>query len=241
MPDRDDITIGSPRQFAIAIMFLDICGFSERPNWYSMDQRNILAVMNIFLAEMLSIVRDFDGTFEKDSSDGLMAYFGKNERSVADAVRPAAEAAVIMHFVNDYVLTPWFQRQGISPVVFRIGIDYGPVTIASVGRQGKKGSQVVVGTAANIAGKLMKRIPHGGICIGDEVRKALPHDWASTCLPCAESSGFYYIQDNTPYTAWELTHRLSPPNFRGQSERDRHSERLALNVVPDSYPNELFF
>jgi len=97
--------------------------------------------------------------------------------------------------------------------VFRIGIDYGPVTIARVGIHGEKSSLVAVGTSANIANKLMNRIPNGGICIGNEVWKELPHNWAPTCKPCSESSGFIYLKDNSPYPAWELNHRLSPPLF----------------------------
>jgi adenylate cyclase len=169
--------------------------------------------MNIFMAEMLSIVHDFGGTYEKNTGDGLMAYFGENENSVAASVKPAAEAALVMHYVNDYLLTPWFNGQGIPPVTFRIGIDYGPVMIARVGIHGEKSSLVAVGTAANIANKLMNRIPSGGICIGDEVRKALPNNWTSTCKQCSENSGFVYTKDNAPYTAWELNHRLSTPLY----------------------------
>lgn len=213
MPDRDDITIGSARRFDLAIMFLDICGFSARPNWLLDDQKKVLKVMNMFMAEMLSIVHDFAGTYEKNTGDGLMAYFGENENSAAAAVKPAAEAALIMHYVNDQLLTPWFESVGIPPVVFRIGIDYGPVMIARVGIHGEKSSLVAVGTAANIANKLMNRIANGGICIGDEVRKALPHNWASTCKQCSENSGFVYTRDHSPYSAWELNHRLSTPTF----------------------------
>jgi len=211
MPDRDEITIGGARRFDLAILFLDICGFSGRPNWLEGEQKTVLAVMNMFMAEMLSIVHDFNGTYEKNTGDGLMAYFGENEKSVEAVVKPAVEAAVIMHYVNDHLLTPWFQARGIPPVAFRIGIDYGPVMIARVGIHGEKSSRVAVGTVANIANKLMNRIPDGGICIGDEVRKALPHNWASTCTQCSEYSGFVYVRDRSPYIAWKLNHRLSEP------------------------------
>jgi adenylate cyclase len=213
MPDRDDITIGTGRQFHLAIMFLDICGFSSRPNWWFEDQKKEVALMNIFMAEMLSIVKDFDGTYEKNTGDGLMAYFGENEKSVGASVKPVAEAALVMHYVNDNLITPWLKGQGTPPVVFRIGVDYGPVTIARVGIHGQESSLVAVGTPANIASKLMNRIPNGGVCIGDEVRKALPHNWTSRCQQCSQDSGFLYTKDGSSYTAWELNHRLSPPDL----------------------------
>src|SRR5579885_1813415 len=52
MPDRDDITIGSGKRFDLAVLFLDICGFSSRANWTPEEQNIILGIMNVFMAEM---------------------------------------------------------------------------------------------------------------------------------------------------------------------------------------------
>ncbi|MFC6645543.1 adenylate/guanylate cyclase domain-containing protein [Granulicella cerasi] len=211
MPDRDDVTIGSGRQFNLAILFLDICGFSSRPNWTGDEQKAVLKTMNMFMAEMLSIVHDFGGTYEKNTGDGFMAYFGETGGTVSERIKPAAEAALVMHYINDVYLSPWFSNNGIAPIKFRIGIDYGPVTIARVGIHGEKSSLVAIGTSANIANKLMLRIPNGGICIGDEVKRNLPNNWGTTCRQCDEPSGFVYIQTQVPYLAWELNHRLKAP------------------------------
>ena len=213
MPDREQVTIGSGRRFDLAVLFLDICSFSARPNWTSDEQKTILEIMNIFMAEMLNIVRDFGGTFEKNTGDGLMAYFGEDAATEADRVRPAVEAAVVMHHVNDTLMTPWFRREGIAPLTFRIGIDIGPITVSRVGIRGAESSIVAIGTAANIACKLMDHIPNGGVCIGGEVYRNLPDNWAQTCRPCTEPSGFVYVVTQTPYRAWELNHRLPVPIF----------------------------
>src|ERR1035438_3674084 len=118
-----------------------------------------------------------------------------------------------MHYVNDQLISPWLLKQNIQPVKFRVGIDYGPVTIARVGIHGEKSSLVAIGTAANIANKLMNRIPDGGVCIGDEVRNNLPNNWGTACRQCDQPSGFVYVKNQAPYLAWELNHRLSPPLF----------------------------
>jgi class 3 adenylate cyclase len=154
MPDLEQVTIGSGRRFDLSILFLDICGFSGRANWTAEEQHQVLVVMNIFMAEMLNIVRDFGGTYEKNTGDGLMAYFGEACASTAERVKPAVEAAVVMHYVNDNLISPWFQRHRIEPVRFRIGIDVGPVTIARVGLRGAESSVVAIGTTANLASKL---------------------------------------------------------------------------------------
>jgi class 3 adenylate cyclase len=133
MPDLEQVTIGRGKRFTLPVLFLDICGFSARPNWTEEEQKLVLSTMNIFMAEMLNIVRDFGGTYEKNTGDGLMAYFGDGCLTDADRVKPAVEAAVVMHYVNDQLFTPWFRRQGIEPIAFRVGIDLGPVTIARVG------------------------------------------------------------------------------------------------------------
>jgi class 3 adenylate cyclase len=213
MPDVEEITIGSGRQFDLAVLFLDICGFSARPNWLPEEQKTILRVMNVFMAEMLSIIHDFGGTYEKNTGDGLMAYFGEEEKDASAKVQPAADAALIMHYVNDNLITPWLRSRAIAPVEFRIGIDFGPVTVARVGIHGDKNSRVAIGTTANVANKIMKLIPGGGICIGDKLKELLPHNWGSTCVENGEPSGFVYIADRSPYPTWTLNHRLSPPIF----------------------------
>lgn len=211
MPDRDDITIGSGKRFDLAVLFLDICGFSSRSNWTPEEQNAILGIMNVFMAEMLSVVSDFGGTYEKNTGDGLMAYFGENGGTEAERVKPAVEAAVVMHYFNDYLLTPWLKNQNVQPLAFRVGIDHGSVTIARVGIRGEKSSRVAIGTTANIACKLMNRIPNGGICIGHTVYQNLPHNWAQSCRLCDQPSGFVYVATQAPYPAWELNYRLNAP------------------------------
>ena len=215
MPDLDQVTIGSGRRFErLAVLFLDICAFSSRKNYTEEEQRRVLAVMNIFMAEMINIVRDFGGTFEKNTGDGLMAYFGEVAQSYSESVRPAVEAALVMHYVNDNFMTPWFpQGLGIDPIRFRVGIDVGPVTIARVGTAGENNSIVAVGTPANIACKLMSLIPDGGVAIGNDVYRALPTNWETTCSPCENNSGFVYTADNRPYLGWQLNHRLEAPSL----------------------------
>jgi adenylate cyclase len=116
MPDLDQVTIGSGRRFTLTVLFLDICGFSARPNWTADEQKLVLAIMNIFMAEMLNIVRDFGGTYEKNTGDGLMAYFGEGCSTDQDRVKAAVEAATVMHYANDQLFTPWFQERGVQPL-----------------------------------------------------------------------------------------------------------------------------
>ncbi len=66
MPKEDQVTIGSGRQMEIAVLFLDICSYSSWFNDSFESQKIVLATMNIFMSEMMNIIRDYEGEFEKN-------------------------------------------------------------------------------------------------------------------------------------------------------------------------------
>jgi adenylate cyclase len=214
VPDLDEVSIGSGSQCRLAILFLDICGFSELPNWFPTEQKQVLALMNLFMAEMISIVREFEGRFEKNTGDGLMAYFGEGAKEDTDRVKPAVEAATVMHYFNDQVLSPFLESRNVPRLRFRIGIDVGPVTLARVGVKSAESdynSIVAIGTTANVACKLMNLIPDGGICIGEYAYRSLPNNWAMRSTKSERATTFFYIATQQPYPGWVLNYRLSQP------------------------------
>jgi adenylate cyclase len=212
VPDIEDLDLGAGRQCRLTILFLDICHFSVLPNWKSEEQKAVLALLNLFMSEMISTVRDFDGTFEKNTGDGLMAYFGEGATTDPERVRPAVEAATVMHYFNDHILQPRLDRYGAPRLKFRIGIDVGPVTLARVGAKGDAyNSLVAVGTTANVACKLMTFIPAGGICLGEYAYRNLPAGWAQRCTKREVPTTIVYADSGMPYPAWTLNHRLTHP------------------------------
>jgi adenylate cyclase len=216
VPALDDVSIGSGSHLRLAILFLDICDFSGLPNWTWDEQKQVLEIMNLFMAEMIALVREHDGHFEKNTGDGLMAYFGEGATTDQERVKPAVEAAGKMHYYNEHILGPYLESRGLPRLQFRIGIDVGPVTIGRVGVKSSDrdyNSLVAIGTTANVACKIMKLIPSGGICVGQYAFENLPENWASRCTECAEPTTFIIVQSQQPYRAWKLNHRLSQPAF----------------------------
>ncbi len=209
IPEEDALAIGEGKHFSeMAVLFLDICGFSNLPNWTTDEQKLVLKTLNLFMGEMLSIVRDFGGTFEKNTGDGLMAYFGECAKTPAEAVKPAVEAAVMMHYINDTWIRLITNKLGWPPINFRIGIDTGPITLARVAiHGGSHGGIVAIGTTANLACKLMKHVPDGGICIGEKTYDALPNGWRQSCTQINGQTGFAYTSTQSPYRAWTLDYR----------------------------------
>lgn len=210
-PDPSQVAIGSGKHYMLAILFLDVCNFSSWPSSDHAEQVTVLRVMNVFMAEMMNVVRDFGGMFEKNTGDGLMAYFGTDSADEEEAVRQAVESAVVMHYVNDALISPWLAQQRFHQVTFRVGVNFGEVTIGKVGVPGGLNTFVAIGTPANIACKIMRLIPEGGICIGNEVRKRLPPGWDTWCTPIPALTGFVYKASQAPYAAHRLNFRLAPP------------------------------
>ena len=204
-PDPDNVRIGSGKHYSLAVMFLDITGFTEWPSSNSADQKRVLYVMDIFMAEMLNVIKDHGGIFEKNTGDGLMAYFGADNSPQDATVRAAVEAAVLMHFVNDQLISPWLEKKGLWKVRFRVSIDYGAATIAKLGIHSTN-SFVAIGSTPNIANRLLRLVPEG-IAIGNNVFTSLPAGWSLHTTRLA-STGYVYVVSRLPYGAWALTHRL---------------------------------
>src|SRR5262245_32205112 len=75
VPDEEDLVIGTGRRVEVAVLFLDISGFSQRLSNTSEEQGLLLKGLNLFFTEMVRTVEDYGGTVEKNTGDGLMAYF----------------------------------------------------------------------------------------------------------------------------------------------------------------------
>jgi class 3 adenylate cyclase len=211
VPDDDDLMIGDARRLKLAVLFLDICKFSRIPSHNEGDQDEVLKLVNLFMAEMLQIVKVNDGDFEKNTGDGLMAYF--KDGTEAQSTQRAVDAAITMHCYNDEVISPRLKRVGLPEVKFRVGIETGLVTIANVGvRGGGHRSLVAIGDVPNIACKLMALIENGGIVLGDRTRSLLSEDWKRETAPAGPLPGYLTRGTTTPYPAWELKYRAPKLN-----------------------------
>jgi adenylate cyclase len=205
VPADDDLPIGDARRLKLAVLFLDICGFSRIPNHDDNDQDQVLKILNLFMAEMLHVVRMHGGDFEKNTGDGLMAYF--KDGSESECTQRAVDAAVTMHCYNDQVISPKLEALGLSRIKFRVGIETGLVTVANVRVRGDHHSLVAIGDVPNIACKLMNLIPNGGIVLGDYTHGLLTRDWQRETNSVGPLPGYVSHGTFTPYPAWELKYR----------------------------------
>jgi len=209
VPDDDDLIIGDARRLRLAVLFVDICKFSEIRSYDENEQDQVFMLLNLFMAEMLHIIKKMGGDFEKNTGDGLMAYFKSS--SDEESTRLAIEAAITMHFLNDQVISPRLKNMSLPAIKFRVGIETGLVTAANVGVGGPHHSVVAIGNVPNVACKLMSLLPEGGIVIGNYTRGLLAEEWKAHTVSICPLPGWVKAGTQIPYPAFEVTYRVARP------------------------------
>ena len=110
IPEGDDVVIGSGRRLNLAVLFLDISGFSARASFTDGEQATNLRVLSLFFSEMIKIAEDYGGVVEKNTGDGLLAYFEDNSPAPTPASQKAVAAALTMFAANEYLIGPIIRR-----------------------------------------------------------------------------------------------------------------------------------
>lgn len=112
VPQDDDLTLGSGRALKLAVLFLDICGFSQRASGTPDAQAKLLPALDLLFSELVRIVEEYGGTVEKNTGDGLMAYFEAAEDT--PAVHRAVSCALTLQFANTHVISSAIRNLGLS-------------------------------------------------------------------------------------------------------------------------------
>lgn len=211
VPDDSDLAIGKGRRLHLAVMFLDISGFSNRPAGTFDEQEMLLRVLNLFFSEMIKIAENYGGTVEKNTGDGLMAYFedGRGDPPEKGTKRALASALTMMA-TNEYLIKPILVATPVDEIKFRVTIDYGPVTIARLGAAQRFNANVAIGATANFASKMLTLAEPGDIVIGELAMRQLPIDWQILYTELLTTqTGWTYKADSRPYPAYRYTGRWS--------------------------------
>jgi class 3 adenylate cyclase len=212
VPGEDDLAIGTGRRLNVAVLFLDLSGFSVWPSETPAEQDLILRVFNLFFGEMIRIVEDYGGTVEKNTGDGLMAYFEDSAGNPPDAdAKRAVACALTMMNANEQLINPILRASGVQEIHFRVGIDCGAVTIAEVGAAQRFHGLVAIGTRANVACKMLDVAKPDDILIGESVMRRLPPLWTQWCKLALFATGWTYRHNGLPYCFYRYTGRWSQP------------------------------
>jgi class 3 adenylate cyclase len=214
IPADGDLPIHVGRRLEATVLFLDICKFSERPSWTHSEQENLLRSLSLFFSEMIRIVEDFGGVVEKNTGDGLMAYFTRIPNDQTSSQQRAMAAALTMFSAADLILNPFLRASNLEPFDFRICLDHGPITVAQVGIPRGFSGIVAIGTTANIACKMLTDAEPNTIVIGTYVLNGLPESWREKYVRFKTlETGWYYTETGQPYAFWLYNGRWTVPSL----------------------------
>jgi adenylate cyclase len=144
----------------VTILFSDIRSFTTISE--SMDPQNLVALLNEYFTEMVSIVMDEGGVVDKYIGDAIMAVFGAPVPKPEDAVN-AVRAAVRMRrglkTLNERLAT-----RKLGPLRTGIGIHTGEVVAGNIGSE-RRMEYTVIGDAVNLASRLESSTKELGVAV----------------------------------------------------------------------------
>jgi adenylate cyclase len=208
IPEAPDLVIGTGRRLEATILFLDICKFSHRPAETTDEQELLLRILNLFFTEMIHILEDYGGVIEKNTGDGLMAYFTAEANEASDVRKRALAAALTMFYAAENFINPILINTPVAPLDFRVCLDHGWITISRVGAARRFNNIVAVGTTANLASKMLSAADANSILLGDNMLAGLPADWVRNFARLRTSdTGWIYQATGLPYSFWSYMGR----------------------------------
>jgi len=141
--------LGAVRSQVVAVMFVDIVGFTAVAERKSPE--DVVALLRDFHQRMERAVFDHQGTLDKFLGDGLMATFGNPDPSAHDAGN-ALRCGRAMLAAMDL----WNRErgeEGIEPIQVSIGIHHGTVVLGDIGSE-RRLEYAVLGDSVNVASRL---------------------------------------------------------------------------------------
>ena len=165
MPDPEDMTLHTAKKFRLGIVFIDINDFSN----YSArnSEKDVLFMLNMFIPKIMEGVRQFEGDFEKNTGDGLLAYFGAGE----DDEETAETALVYFSLVQmalHAAVNPVLQEYDVEPISISGGASLGDTHISRIGIN-RMSRRTAVSSTANVASKLVDMADTNQYLVGQGV------------------------------------------------------------------------
>jgi adenylate cyclase len=150
LADRDE-PLGALRRETVAVLFVDIVGFTNMAE--EMPPEAVAALLRQFHERMTAQIFACGGTVDKYIGDEVLAVFGVPNISPDDAAN-ALKCAVMMIAA----IAEWNRERaadGEPPLAIGIGLNYGPTVIGDVGGD-QSLSFTVIGDTVNTASRLQR-------------------------------------------------------------------------------------
>ena len=169
----------------LVFMSIDIVNSTRRSKNLNIETNTLTNLM--FLRESEEIINRYEGTVIKYIGDGLIAYF--TNPNITGKVDNSIECALtIKTFVEQYI-NKFLTEKEISPLKFRIGINYGEGCIVNIEEQ-----YDVYGHALDITHKIQECADENQIVIGSRPTQIAHTYWREKL----EKIDFDYKKEQKP-------------------------------------------
>lgn len=149
--------IGGERR-ELSVMFVDIRGFtswSERT-----DAAEVLRELNVLLGDFADAILATDGTIDKFTGDGLMAFWNAPTDQRDHATRAVQAVPKLLMRVREFNIRR--EVQGSTALEIGIGIATGPAMVGNIGHRDRL-AFTAIGDTVNLAARLEKATVAQGV------------------------------------------------------------------------------
>jgi adenylate cyclase len=148
LAERDE-PFGAVRRQTVAVLFVDIVGFTQMAE--RMEPEAVVTLLRQFHDRMTAQIFASGGTVEKYIGDAIFAVWGLPEASEADAANALSCADAMIAALDGWNAER--MAEGESPLAIGIGLHLGPAVIGDVGSE-RSLSFTVIGDTVNTASRL---------------------------------------------------------------------------------------
>ena len=143
----------------MTVLFSDIRNFTGLTE--SLEPEEIFHLMDHYLAEMIGIIHQYDGTTNKVIGDGLLVFSGDPVPAEDHALKAVSMAIAMQKKVHE-LRNEW--RRFVHDLAIGIGINTGYMTVGDIGSEAHM-DYTVLGNQVNVASRLVSLAKPGQILI----------------------------------------------------------------------------
>jgi class 3 adenylate cyclase/CheY-like chemotaxis protein len=165
MSSGDESFLESHRQ-EITVVFCDLRGFTAFTE--TVEPEDLMLVLGEYHAALGDLVHRYEGTLDRFTGDGLMAFFN-DPLPCPDAPERAVKMAVAMRNRVATLAEGW-HRMG-HDLAFAVGVAQGHATLGRIGHEGRF-DYTAIGNVTNLAARLCAEAGAGQILISQRVYAA---------------------------------------------------------------------